>query len=461
MTERDLHVETMELAYACRTPLEARQIPFALEQRDAEPSAAARCVLLGDGAGRIQLLVSRDRFVDLRALQNASGRELRASHRDDRTALCAQLGLSELPGIPLANDTPMWIDNALLQAKEVYLPSGAGQQWIRVDQSAFARLTSDCRVVDGSRPTKLAVQDDGGRASIDKAVEQFTTLRIRERLDDTLHVPPLPDAARRIIQLQLDPDYDLTDLIRIVEGDAAIAAQVVGLASSPMHRARSAVTSVEDAIMRVLGVDMVVNLALGLAISQSLRVPAGFEGGVFRYWLQSVYAGATAEALARCMPRKGRVPPGIAYLCGLLHNFGFLVLAHVFPPHFQVTMAHRAANDHLLPSLVEQELLGISGEQVAGALLENWNLPEAVHQSVRYQSAPDLAGENQPAAQLLALTRQVLASNGVLAGEPHDPLREAQLYEALALDREMAKEAITVIIDSSDELAQMATRMVA
>ena len=120
-----------------------------------------------------------------------------------------------------------------------------------------------------------------------------------------------------------------------------------------------------------------------------------------------------------------------------------------------------AAKGEAVDPAAVQELLGISGEQVAGALLENWNLPEAVHQSVRYQSAPDLAGENQPAAQLLALTRQVLASNGVLAGEPHDPLREAQLYEALALDREMAKEAITVIIDSSDELAQMATRMVA
>ena len=451
-------MEISALASACRMPLEARQIPFALELREAEPAAAARCVLLGDGIGRVQVLTHHHRFLDLRALQNATGRELRAVHSDDRDAVCRQLGVSQLPGIPQVIATPMWIDAALLQAAEVFLPSGQDQQWIRVDQAAFTRLVSECRIVDSSRQLQ-ADDDDGGRTSIDRAVEQFTTLRIRERLDETLHVPPLPEAARRIIQLQLNPDYELTDLSRIVEGDPALAAQVVGLANSPFYRPRGAVNSVDDAIMRVLGVDLVTNLALGLAISQSLRVPAGFEGGVFRYWLQSVYAAATAEALARCMPRKSRVSPGIAYLCGLLHNFGFLVLAHVFPPHFQVTMAHRAANAHLPPNLIEQELLGISGEQIAGALLEQWSLPTAVHRAVRYQSAPESAGDCQSAAQLLALTRQVLASNGVLAGEPHDPLREAQLYESLVLDREMAKEAIDVIIESSDELAEMAKRM--
>ena len=453
-------METAELATACRAPLEARQIPFALELSATDPPTAARCVLLGDAIGRIQVLTSRDRFLDLRALQNESGRELRATHSDDREAVCRQLGLSELPGIPQVISIPMWIDAPLLLAKEVFLPSGHDLQWIRVDQAAFARLVSDCQVVDGSRPMRCLVDDDGSRVSIDKAVAQFTTLRIRERLDETLQVPPLPDAARRIIQLQLNPDFALSDLTHIIEGDPALAAQVVGWANSPYYRARVAVNSVEDAIVRVLGSELVINLALGLAVSQSLRVPPGFEGGVFRFWLQSVYAAATAEALARCMPRRERVPPGIAYLCGLLHNFGYLVLAHVFPPHFQVTMAQHAANDHLALNLIEQELLGITSEQIAGALLEHWNLPKAVYSAVRYQGAPELAGAHQPAARLLALTRQVLAGNHVLAGEPHDPLREAQLYEALALNRDMAKEAIAVIIDSSDELAQMAKRMV-
>ena len=451
-------METSELASACRTPLEDRQIPFALHMSDAAPSAA-RCVLLGDGIGRVQVLTSRDRFLDLRALQNDTGRELRAIHGDDRDALCRRLGLSVLPGIPQVLANPMWIDASLLQAPEVFLPAGQNQQWLRLDQSAFARLVSDCRVVDASRAART-VHDDGGHAAINQAVAQFTTQRIRERLDETLHVPPLPEAASRIIQLQLDPNFDLSDLTRIVEGDPALAAQVVGWANTPYYRARGTVKSVEDAIMRVLGVDLVINLAVGLALNQALRVPPGFEGGVFQYWLRAVYAGATAEALARCMPRSGRVPPGLAYLCGLLHNFGFLVLAHVFPPHFLVTMAHRAANDHLPANLVEQELLGISGEQIAGALLEHWNLPDAVHRAVRFQGAPELAGTQTKAAQLLALTRQVLASNGVLGAEPHDPLREAELYDALELTRDMAKEAITVIIDSSDELTQMAKQMV-
>ena len=35
--------------------------------------------------------------------------------------------------------------------------------------------------------------------------------------------------------------------------------------------------------------------------------------------------------LCRAIPVDKRPTQGIAYLCGLLHNFGYLVLGHVFP----------------------------------------------------------------------------------------------------------------------------------
>ena len=410
-------METRDLASLCRTPLESRQIPFLLESTPEVPSVAARSLLLADGSGRVQLLTAHDRFLDLRALQRETGRELRAVRQDDAASVCRKLGLTELPGIPQVTGLPMWIDKAVLAAQHVYLPAGQDAQWIRVEHNAFAKLVTECAVHDCSIAADLEVLDDGGRQPVEEAVRRFTALRIQERLEDTLHVPPLPDAARRIIQLQLEPDYDLSDLTRIVESDPSLAAQVVGWANSPYYRARGDVNSVNDAIMRVLGFDMVINLALGLSVSHNLRVPPGFEGGVFRYWMTAVYTAATAEALARCMPRRQRVSPGMAYLGGLLHNFGYLVLAHVFPPHFGQVMAHRQANAHLPSYVVDQQVLGISAEQIAGALLESWSLPAPVHRGVRFQSAPERAGDEVVYARLLRLARQLLASRVAFAGE--------------------------------------------
>ena len=41
---------------------------------------------------------------------------------------------------------------------------------------------------------------------LENAVQQFTTLRIKQRLEQTLEMPPLPETAERIIQLRLDAD---------------------------------------------------------------------------------------------------------------------------------------------------------------------------------------------------------------------------------------------------------------
>ena len=452
-------MDTRDLASLCRKPFESRQIPFLLESTPDVPSMAARSLLLADGSGRVQLLTGHDRFLDLRALQRETGRELRAVRNDDAASVCRTLGLTQLPGIPQVTGVPMWIDSALMKANHVYLPAGQDQQWIKVEHSAFAKLVSDCGTYDCSTAAQHEVLDEGGRQPVEEAVRRFTALRIQERLEDTLHVPPLPDAARRIIQLLLEPDYDLSDLTRIVESDPSLAAQVVGWANSPYYRARGEVNSVNDAIMRVLGFDMVINLALGLSVSHNLRVPPGFQGGVFRYWMTAVYTAATAEALARCLPRKQRVSPGMAYLGGLLHNFGFLVLAHVFPPHFGQVMAHRQANMHLPGYVVDQQVLGISAEQIAGALLESWSLPAQVHHAVRFQNAAERAGEQTVYAQLLRLARALLASRVSFANEAPQPDVESTLLSALGLERSVVDEAVAVIVESTDDLSQMAAQL--
>ena len=76
------------------------------------------------------------------------------------------------------------------------------------------------------------------------------------------------------------------------------------------------------------------NLALGLSLSDALNVPKEETEGVTPYWRQSVYCALTMEKLNRAIPADKRGIPGMAYLTGLLNNFGYLILAHVFSNHF-------------------------------------------------------------------------------------------------------------------------------
>ncbi len=138
---------------------------------------------------------------------------------------------------------------------------------------------------------------------ITRAVERFTTLRIQQRLEDTLGLPSLPPSMKRLVELRSDPAAGIDDLVPIVRGDASLAAQVMSWAASPYYAAPGDVHSVEDAVIRVLGFDLVVNLALGVAMGKALSVPEDTPRDGVPYWQQSVYTAAAAELLCKKIPR--------------------------------------------------------------------------------------------------------------------------------------------------------------
>jgi HD-like signal output (HDOD) protein len=82
----------------------------------------------------------------------------------------------------------------------------------------------------------------------------------------------------------------------------------------------------------------------------------------------------------------------MTYLGGLLHNFGYLLLAHVFPPHFSLICRHLEVNPHVSHSLIEQHLLGISREQMGAWLMRFWGMPDELAIAVRYQHDPAYTG---------------------------------------------------------------------
>src|SRR5690606_11120538 len=134
-----------------------------------------------------------------------------------------------------------------------------------------------------------------------------------------------------------------------------------------------------------LGFDLVINLALGLSLGRSLSVPKEGPHGYAPYWQQSVVTASLCAELVRQIPTRLRPNQGLAYLCGLLHNFGYLVLGHVFPPQFTLVNRHIEANPHVNRMYVERHLLGLTREQISACLLQQWRMPDELIAAVRQQ----------------------------------------------------------------------------
>lgn len=424
-------------------------------------SGVAKSVILGDMDGRVQVIIPADCLLDINTVNQLLERSLRALSEADLKGFYEKHDLEAVPALPQLAGMLTLVDERLMAQESVLLDSGAGDI-LQVSQQGFAVLAGDAVVCEVGIPLAdlekkfRRVQND--ERDIFDAVKNFTTLRIKQRLEETLELPPLAETAHKIIKLRANPAADIGDLADIVELDPSLAAQVVSWAASPYYSAPGKIKSIHDAIVRVLGFDMVLNLALGLSLGKTLSVPKSLPRGATPYWHQAVYTAACVEALVTAIPREHRPGFGLSYLAGLLHNFGWLVLAEVFPPYFKSICRLIEANSHVPPQFAELHVLGVTRDQIAGWLLNHWNMPIEVVTAVRYQSLEDIElPEYGEYAKVLQVAQRLLQQRGIGQG-PKLEISD-HILDDLQLDLDKAQQSLDAIFESSDELVNIAKQM--
>ncbi|MDN6876376.1 HDOD domain-containing protein [Pseudomonas citronellolis] len=433
-----------------------------LPDDDQLPSARrVQASLLEDSVGTLLVLFPQNQLLDLNRLTELTGRKLLAIKPERLERMLGKHQLSRLPALPPLTSSPCLYDERLLQEPQLLIESGNPGTLLEIATGDFRQVLEKASAarfgvpLEQIRPNLDRPNDD--RAEITQAVQAFTARRIQQRLEETIEIPPLPKTAQKIIKLRVDPNATVDDITGVVETDPALAAQVVSWAASPYYAAPGKIRSVEDAIVRVLGFDLVINLALGLALGKTLSLPKDQPQHATPYWQQAIYTAAVIEGLTRAVPRAERPEAGLTYLGGLLHSIGYLVLAHIFPPHFSLICRHLEVNPHVPHNLIEQHLLGITREQIGAWLMRAWDMPEEIYTALRFQHDPDYAGPNAAYANLVCLATRLLRQNGIGSG-PQQGVPQA-LLDRLDIPRERAKDAVRKVLDAEAVLRELASQM--
>ncbi len=412
------------------------------------PNERVRALIMADERGEVQVLAPEQGLLDVAAVRAATGRPLRAMpYRVEEPT-------SAVPGV---YSLPVVVEESLVQAARLALASSEPGAFVQARGSdlldpALSLSTGKFTQSIGAEPTPEDRAED--MTQIGVTLSRFTSQRMQARLDQTLHIPPLPETARRIVALQSDPNFDLGDLVRIVETDPSIAARIMGWANSAFYNPNPPARTIDEAVMRVLGLDTVMSMALGMALGQTLRLPDTQVRGLPTFWLEAVFTAAAMENLARRMPKGQRPASGMCYLIGLLANFGTLVVGHVFPHQYATICALQEANRHLPHTFADQYVLQMPRELLTSALLECWSVPDAVTDAIRFQYLPEYQGPNSTCAKLLRLTRTLLGSQGITDHPPELP--EAAEIEALGLSQEDLSEVLKLLNESSAQLDDLA-----
>ncbi|HEY9197803.1 MAG TPA: HDOD domain-containing protein [Gammaproteobacteria bacterium] len=221
------------------------------------------------------------------------------------------------------------------------------------------------------------------------------------RVQDILLLPPLPAIALKLLQLVSREDCDIQELSHLIEQDPGIAARIVGIANSAYFARPTPVCSVADAIVRVLGLNLVRGIAIGIALSKPFDPGACPDFQLDRYWYRAMCSATLAAQLAP-LARLPETAHACLFLSGLLHNLGQLVLAHAFPDRMsQVFRAWAQQPGQSLLALESQHLHMTEVE--AGTLVaRRWQLPAGVSDVIEFRRDPSRAGASAPLVELIA-----------------------------------------------------------
>ena len=346
--------------------------------------------------------------------------------------------------------TTLIFDKSLENLDEITIPLSPDESFITLSGTHLNQLRAKSRILDFS----VAVEDILNSDFSDGL--NFRKKRIIGRIEDIEGLPAMPEMGYRILQASRDPESDASDLAKVIEVDPSLSAQVMSYSTSAFYGYQGEISSVRDAISRVLGFELVANMAVGIALGNAFKIPSDGPLGLSCFWRDAVYSAALVEKLAKSLPPEMKIKPGLAYLCGLLHNFGHLLVGHLYSPGFKILNQLVSANPDIDINVLERFSLGTTHNDIGACLLEKWQMPDETIQVCKWHHAEN-GQELSTYVHLVKIIDQMLWRQGV--GDTISGELPVTSLNALQMNEEEVLAVIEPMLDTCTELDNLATQL--
>jgi HD-like signal output (HDOD) protein/prolyl-tRNA editing enzyme YbaK/EbsC (Cys-tRNA(Pro) deacylase) len=392
----------------------ANKLKDLVSQTGISCDALIKCLLLIDLKGVVMAVIPVSHHLDIDAVNHKLGRHLQALHSSQADSLFPDCMPDIHPPVGMAYGLTTIIDQTILNWPKLYMQSGCPCTLLSLDQRNIKSVFGSAYKAVISEPSRGMNVVLGATES---AGQPISLDIVAQKLQKLYRLPPMPAVAMKILKLVADPNSEVAALAALIETDPSLAAQVLRYARSSLFHFSGEIKTVKDAVNKVLGFDRVANLAVGLASGQAFNVPKSGPIGLDAFWQHALYASALSQKLAELLPAELKVDPGTAGLAGLLHNFGLLLIGHLFPPEFKMLNKLLLGEPDEPMVTLEHQVFGMGGAQeiialghasIGGVLLKLWGLPEEVvkvaglHQSMHYE------GEFVSYVKLIQLVNELL-----------------------------------------------------
>ncbi|MYN11099.1 HDOD domain-containing protein [Pseudoduganella aquatica] len=262
-------------------------------------------------------------------------------------------------------------------------------------------------------------------------------------------LPSLPAVVGELLACVGQEGLDLQVLAGKIALDQSLSAKTLRLANSSFYGMPSRVTTIQQAVA-VLGVHNIRTLVTACSVTGSFRGMAGSSFDLPAFWRHSVATAACARALARPL----RQNPDTAFIAGLLHDLGTLVLATRYPDEYAMLEAHRVQQD-CSQSEAERAIFGFDHAGIGGALAARWQFPLQIQRAVaRHHNTEELEA---PSLALAIHLANAVAHGLDLAGREDEqaPPVGWPAWQAAALSDQVCQEVFAESERTFHDLCQI------
>ena len=272
-----------------------------------------------------------------------------------------------------------------------------------------------------------------------------TLSKVRVEIQKIDYLPPMPSIAQEILIASNDASSDMDDIARIIKKDPGLTAKILAMANSAFFGFGRNVSTIEEAIINVLGLDLVKGFALSLAMS-SVFDPSKCESfDIKRYWCSAFLAAELASGFTNHIDEKQTLDPNQLYLYGLLHNIGILVLVNRFPNIMSELFQDAAVDKEKRLIDYEKSTIDFNHHDAGAWLAEKWKLPYEMIDVIEHHHDLAYQGRNSNLVILVGYCSRI--SRQWLLDTQYDPMQEMDVIKTLCLKRD----ALTTYLDKSQK----------
>lgn len=247
-----------------------------------------------------------------------------------------------------------------------------------------------------------------------RVYEMISKDHVYSQIELSGKLPTLPEILLRLLAACDDRDSSISDIADIICKDPALSLRVLQLVNSAYYGFRHCFSGIESAVV-YLGANTIRNLAVTTSVHQVFEQKKGngaaqFETGAF--WRHSLMCATIAKRISL---ETGAGNADEAYLSGLLHDIGKLLLQSAFPHTYMINPLTVLTGPEELR--LESDQAGVNHSEAGSWLVRQWSLGSLVADALMYHhESLDQVSEAFPLVKIVYMAN-ILAKGSLETGQ--------------------------------------------